>query len=233
MKTPTAADHFNKEASRSYDKRNRALSPIAECMHFLIQLGLRDLPAKSHALCVGVGTGAEILHLAKAFPAWTFMGVDPSAAMLEVCSERLAEAGILDRCQLVHGLVEDAPVGETFDVVLSVLVAHFVKHEARLDYFRNMTDRLKKGGSLVNAELSFDLESPEFPAMLKHWEKVQALMGVTPDSLANLPQLLREKLCVLPPQLTEAILRQSGIHTPVRVFQAFMICGWIGQKAID
>ena len=72
MSNPSSpADHFNATAARAYDARNRNLSPIADCMHFLIRLALQDLPAKSHALCVGVGTGAEILSLAKVFPQWT------------------------------------------------------------------------------------------------------------------------------------------------------------------
>ncbi len=226
--TSSPADNFNATAARAYDARNRNLSPIADCMHFLIRLALQDLPAKSHALCVGVGTGAEILSLAKAFPQWTFVGLDPSAAMLEVARERLAQAGVLERCQLQHGYVKDAPPGQNFDVALSVLVAHFVKRGERLDYFRNMTSRLRKGGSIVNTEISSDLDAPEFPAMLKKWEKVQELLGATPESLANLPKLLREMLSVLSPQETEELLRQSGIPEPLRFFQAFMITGWIG-----
>ncbi len=179
---------------------------------------------------MGVGTGAEILKLTKAFPAWTFVGLDPSASMLEVCQERLAEAGVSDRCQLVHGYVQDAPTGKNFDVALSVLVAHFVKRDERLDYFQNMTVRLKTGGSLVNTELSYDLDSRELPVMLKNWEAVQELLGATPDSIDNLPRLLREMLAVWPPQETEVILRQAGIPLPVRFFQAFMINGWIGKK---
>jgi tRNA (cmo5U34)-methyltransferase len=228
MTHPCPADHFNHDAARTYDVRNRKLAPIADGMRFLIQLALRDLSPISHALCVGVGTGAEVLHLAKAFPQWTFVGLDPSAAMLEVCRERLAEAGVVERCQLFHGYVQDAPGGKNFDVAMSVLVAHFVKREERLDFFRNMTRRLRTGGCLVNTEISYDLDAPEFPAMLKNWEKVQELMGATPESLANLPQLLREMLCVLPPQETEELLRQSGIPLPVRFFQAFMISGWVG-----
>jgi tRNA (cmo5U34)-methyltransferase len=230
MAKPAAVDHFTKDASRAYDERNRKLSPISGNLHFLIELVLGDLPPVSHVLCVGVGTGAEILHLAKVYPQWTFVGADPSASMLEVCGERLKEAGLSGRCELIHGYVQDVPAGSEFDAALSVLVAHFVKTDERLDFFQNMTKRLRAGGVLVNAELSFDLNSLEFPAMLANWEKVQALMGLPAETLANLPLLLRENLSVLSPEETEAILRQSGIEVPVRFFQAFMIFGWHGRK---
>jgi tRNA (cmo5U34)-methyltransferase len=135
MPKPTTSGFFAKEASRSYDEKNRQLSPIMDNMHFLIRLALRNHAARAHVLCIGVGTGAEILSLSNAFPEWTFVGVDPSAAMLEVCRERLADAGVLDRCELIEGYVDDVPLGENFDGVLSILVAHFVKHEDKTGFF--------------------------------------------------------------------------------------------------
>ena len=221
---------FNKEASQSYDEKNRRLAPIADNMHFLIRLILQELPTQAHVLCVGVGTGAEILSLARAYPRWTFVGLDPSASMLEVCAERLAQAGVADRCQLVEGYVQDLPAGETFDAALSVLVGHFVKREERLSFYQNMVARLRKGGTLVNTEISFDLNSAELPSMLKNWEKVQKLMGATPESLAMLPTALREMLTVLPPAETESLIKQCGVGIPIRFFQSFMITGWYGAK---
>lgn len=230
MTKPTPVDFFTKEASIAYDERNRQLAPIADCMHFLIRLLLREFPARANVLCIGIGTGAEILSLSKAFPEWTFVGVDPSASMLDVCRERLKDAGVLDRCELVHGYVHDVADGENFDVALSVLVGHFVKREEKLSFFKSMYDRLYTHGYLINTEISFDLNSEEFPSMLKNWEGVQSMMGATPESLTKLPYQLREMLSIVPPGEIESLLRQSGIDFPVRFFQAFMICGWYGKK---
>ena len=222
---------FTKEASLAYDEKNSRLAAIADCMHFLVRLVLHGLPPRARILCVGVGTGAEVLSLASLFPEWTFVGLDPSAEMLEVCAERLKNAGVLPRCELLHGYVHDAPAGESFDAALSILVGHFVNREERLGFYRNMTSRLRKGGVLVNTELSYDLGSTEFPSMLKSWEQVQKLMGATAESLASLPKVLSDTLTVLPASETEALLRQSGIALPVRFFQAFLIAGWYGAKS--
>ncbi len=227
---PSGADFFNPDVSAAYDERNAHLKPVSDGMHFLMRLVLRGLPARARVLCVGVGTGAEILALAKAFPEWSFVGVDPSAPMLEAGRERLRNAGLLDRCELIHGYVHNAPSGENFDAALSVLVAHFIEPTERLRFFRAMVDRLRPGGTLVNAEISCDLESPAFPAMARDWEGLHGLTGATPDMLAKLPSQLREVLSVLPPTETENLLRQSGILLPVRFFQAFLICGWHGRK---
>jgi tRNA (cmo5U34)-methyltransferase len=226
----TAPDFFNKEMSLAYDERNSRLAPISDSLHFLIRLILRELPARSRVLCVGVGTGTEVISLSKAFPDWTFVGVDPSTPMLEVCRERLKAAGVLDRCELIQGHAHDAPQAASFDAALSILVGHFVKREDKLNFFREMSRRLRKGGVLINAEISHDLSSSDFPSMLKCWEGVQAMMGASTESLRDLPRLLREVLAVMPPEELEGLLRQCGISPPVRFFQAFMICGWFGAK---
>lgn len=224
------ADFFTKEVSKAYDERNSKLSPITDNIHFLIRLILKDLPIHARILCVGVGTGAELLSLSKEYPEWSYVGIDPSAAMLEVCQERLQNAGIMERCKLIQGYVQDLPDEEgCFDAVLSVLVAHFVKREDRLSFYQNMLRRLKTGGYFISSEISFDLNSIAFPSMLKNWERVQTLMGATPASLEALPNLLRETLSILSPTETESLLQASGMSVPIRFFQSFMVTGWYGK----
>lgn len=150
--------------------------------------------------------------------------------MLDVCRERLKEAGVLDRCELINGYVQDAPAGENFDAALSILVAHFVKREDRPAFYQNIQQRLKAGGYLVSAEISFDLDSAEFPSMLENWKSVQTLMGATPEQLEALSAMLRDTLCVLSASETESLIRSSGISLPVRFFQSFMVSGWYGKK---
>ncbi|GFO57470.1 SAM-dependent methyltransferase [Geomonas sp. Red276] len=223
-------DFFTKEAAQLYDQKNSKLFPISDCVHFLMGLILKDIPARSRILCVGAGTGAEILSLSRSFPEWRFLALDPSLAMLDLCRERVEAAGVADRCEFVHGYVQDLPDEAVFDAVLSVFVAHFVARDQRSGFYRHMTNRLRKDGYLIDVEISFDLDSAEFPSMLKNWEALQTLMGATPDSLASLPKQLKEILTVLPPTETEALIRESGLGCPVRFFQSLMIHGWYGKK---
>jgi tRNA (cmo5U34)-methyltransferase len=224
------SDFFTRDMSRAYDEKNRRLAPIADGLHFLTGLALQGLPERARILCVGVGTGAEILSLSREHPGWRFVGVDPAPAMLDVCRERLEQAGIMNRCELIQGYVRDVPLEESFDAALSLLVGHFVKREERPGFYGDMHARLRRGGCLVNAEISFDLDSAEFAPMLATWERVQSLMGATPESLRSLPNTLRNVLTVLPPAEVEAILRAAGFPLPVRFFQAAMIMGWYALK---
>lgn len=222
---PGPSGFFDDAAAKAYDRRNEGLWPISECLHFLMRLALAELPTDARVLCVGVGTGAEILSLAKAQPGWSFVGVDPAGGMLEVARQRLNEAGLDGRYSLIHGHVDDVAEAE-FDVVVSLLVAHFIKRPDRPAFYRAIHDRLKPGGRFVSAEISAELDAATFPAMLADWSQVQAMMGTTPESLAALPATLRDVLGIVPPEETEALWREAGFATPVPFFQAFMIRGW-------
>jgi tRNA (cmo5U34)-methyltransferase len=223
-------DFFTEGLARKYDERNSRLAPISDGLHFLTRLILEDRPENSRVLCVGVGTGADILALAEAFPGWTFVGVEPSLSMLNVCRERMARAGVLDRCELIHGVVDDLPPEPKFDVATALLVAHFVKREQRANFYAGIIDRLREGGCFINAEISFDLDSAAFPSMLRNWQSIQRLMGGTEESLRAVPQQLREALTVLSPDEVEKLMGDAGGVTPVRFFQAFLIAGWYALK---
>ncbi len=224
--SPLAPPFFSAEMAGGYDERNSKLAAIADSMHLLVHLILQDLPARARILCVGVGTGAEILSLAKIHAEWSFVGVDPSAPMLAVCRDRLERADLLDRCELIQGHVEDAPEGAAFDAALSILVAHFVGLEDRTGFRARIRDRLKPGGYFVSTEIAYDLDSTGFPAMLTNWERVQKLMGATRQSLQALPDTLRKSLSIVSPTKTEGLLRAAGYALPVQFFQAFLIRGW-------
>jgi tRNA (cmo5U34)-methyltransferase len=224
-KAAAAANFFNQEMGDTYDRRNSALAPISDGLHFLLRLLLVTLPADARLLCVGVGTGAEILSLAKIYPGWSFVGIDPSDEMLAVGRHRLEQAGMLHRCELLQGYAQDAPHRE-FDAAISLLVAHFIKREDRSVFYSAIYDRLKPGGHFASAEISVDLDAPKFPEMLEDWKRIQVLMGATPESLAKLAHMMREVLSVLPPGETEALWEAAGFRKPVPFFQAFMIRGW-------
>ncbi|MEM7181233.1 MAG: methyltransferase domain-containing protein [Spirochaetota bacterium] len=221
---------FNQELAKVYDERNKPLSSISENLHFLLKLVLEELPEKAKILCVGAGTGAEILSLAKSFPNFTFLAVEPSLPMLEVCRQRVLAAGYTNRCEFLHGLVQDLPTGEGFDATLAILVGHFIKRDERLPFYKSMSTRLRPGGYFVNAEISFALESPEFPAMLKNWRSIQERMGASPESLESLAQQLREMLTILSPTEVESSIKEAGIALPIQFFQSFMIHAWYGIK---
>lgn len=210
QQSPAASPNFfNQEIADAYDRRNSARAPISDNLHFLLRLVLANLPADARVLCVGVGTGAEILSLAKVYPGWSFIGVDPSNEMLAVGRHRLEQAGVLHRCELLPGYVQDVPL-DGVDAAVSLLVAHLIKREHRRAFYTAIHDRLKPGGRFASAEISADMDAPAFPEMLEDWKRIQALMGATPESLAKLGGMMRDTLGVVSPAETEALWETAG-----------------------
>jgi len=77
--------NFDRTAE-SYDKQWEKLSPINDSLHLLMGAIMSNLPEQANILCVGAGTGAEIIYLAKRFPKWSFTALSESLFSLECSS---------------------------------------------------------------------------------------------------------------------------------------------------
>ncbi|HYG70445.1 MAG TPA: class I SAM-dependent methyltransferase, partial [Anaeromyxobacteraceae bacterium] len=128
---------FDESQAASYDERYLKLAPMQKALHLVTQLALAELPFDARVLIVGAGTGAELLHLAAAFPGWRFTAVDPSEPMLRRCRLRADAAGLSARCRFHEGAVDTLPEEErAFDGATALLVSQFVVDpEARRGFF--------------------------------------------------------------------------------------------------
>jgi tRNA (cmo5U34)-methyltransferase len=116
---------FDKERAASYDERFAKLAPLRDALHLLIRTILSELPADARILCVGVGTGSELIYLAQSFPQWQFTAVEPAAPMLDICRRRAAECGITSRCTFHEGYLDSLPAADAFDAATCLLVSHY------------------------------------------------------------------------------------------------------------
>ncbi|HYF34775.1 MAG TPA: class I SAM-dependent methyltransferase, partial [Prosthecobacter sp.] len=97
---------FNIESASKYDAQAMRFSWRPTFNEFALHI-LEPLPADATILCVGVGTGLELVPLAQAKVGWRFLALDPSNAMLDVCRQRARDAGVDDRCDFFNGYLED------------------------------------------------------------------------------------------------------------------------------
>ena len=96
---------FDQQAA-SYDAQWAKTAPIRHCLHLLLDSQFAALPADARILCVGLGTGAELAHLALKNPGWRFTAVEPSGAMLDVCRQRAEKESFASRCMFHEGYLE-------------------------------------------------------------------------------------------------------------------------------
>ena len=222
---------FDQQAA-GYDKQWAKMAPMRDALHYLLESVFAEVPEDARILCVGVGTGAELAHLAGKFPRWRFTAVEPSGAMLDVCRQRAEAEGFAARCDFHEGYLDSLPAGESHDAVTCFLVSQFIlEQEARTAFFRAIADRLKPGGILASSDLASDIDSAEYAALLRTWLHLMASGGVTPEGLERMREAYARDVAVLPPEHVASIIRSGGFDTPVRFFQAGLIHAWFSRRA--
>jgi len=222
---------FDLERAITYDERNRKLSALSESLHLQMRIILSELPSNANILCVGAGTGAELLYLAKAFPFWQFTALDPAEAMLNLCKQKAVEDGIEQRCTFHCGYIDSLPSTKPFDAATSILVSHFLMDKAeRVKFFSQIAARLRSGGFLVNADLSSDMSAPNFQILMGKWLQLLKYSDWPENNVDQLPEVYKQNVAMLPPGEVESIIQQGGFSAPVLFSQSHFIHAWFTQK---
>jgi tRNA (cmo5U34)-methyltransferase len=222
---------FDEACASGYDQKWSRIAPLREALHLLIGSILWELRAEARILCVGVGTGPELIYLAERFPGWRFVAVEPSAPMLEVCRRKAEDGGISARCEFHEGYLETLPMGESFDAATSLLVSQFLlDREARTEFFRGIADRLRPGGILVNADLSADTSAAAYHELLDVWFRMMRAGELTPEAIEKMRSAYDRDVAVLPPEEVGGIISAGGFDAPVPFLQTGLIRAWYARR---
>lgn len=223
---------FDEKSAAAYDDRFAKISAVRDSLLLLVRAAFADLPADARLLCVGAGTGQEMLALAPHFPRWHFTAVEPSAPMMALCQRRAAEHGFADRCTFHTGYLDTLPPSEPFHAATCLLVSHFlVAKEARRTFFRHIADRLRPHGRLVSADLSGDRSTPDHAKLQAVWFRLMEIAGIPADQHANMLQAWQRDVGFLPVPELEALIASAGFEPPVLFHQSLLIRGWLTQRA--
>ena len=213
---------FTADQAANYDEQFAKLSALSDALRLLASAVLADLPADARMLCVGAGTGTEVVALAQRFPGWSFVAVEPSGPMLDVCRRRLAECGLQARCECHEGFLDSLPQAEPFDGATSLLVSHFLVDAAmRREYFRTIARHLRPGGRLVNADLS----SPPAAGCELHdiWFRLMRFADVTAEQIEGMRQAYDSRVALLPPEELSELIQSAGFTKPIQFLQTGLI----------
>lgn len=221
---------FDRQAA-TYDQQWHRLAALNAALHLLINAVFEKLPPTAHVLCVGAGTGAEILHLAQRFPGWRFTAVEPSASMLEVLRAKATEQGVAARCVLHAGFLDTLPHGVAFDAATALLVSQFhLDRSQRTRFFREIASRLRPDGLLVSSDLAGDPEAPENRHLLSMWFTLMSNGGVSDEDASRMRAAYNRDVAVVPAAEIERMIEAGGFAAPTQFFQAGMIRGWFAQR---
>lgn len=221
---------FDQQAA-SYDSQWAKTAAIRNCLHFLLESQFAKLPADARILCVGLGTGAELSHLALKNPGWCFTAVEPSGPMLELCRQRAKKEGFAARCHFHEGYLDSLPASAAHDAATCFLVSQFMLDtRERSAFFRGIAQRLKRGGLLASTDLAADVSSPEYEVLLSAWMSMMAGADITHEAMERMRKAYATDVAVIPPEQIAALIKAGGFALPVPFFQAGLIHGWVSQR---
>ena len=222
---------FDRQAP-GYDKQWARMAPIRDGLHLVLESIFAGLPADARILCVGVGTGAELAHLARTFPRWRFTAVDPSGAMLDVCRQRAEAEGYISRCYFHEGYLDSLPTGDMHDGATCFLVSQFfLVKEARSEFFHAIANRLRPDGVLASADLASDVSSNDYDVLLRAWLSMMMSAGVQPEVLERTRAAYAKDVAILPPKIVASIIQAGGFEPPVQFFQAGLMHAWFAKRS--
>lgn len=233
MRSDEIKTSFDQQAS-GYDERWSKMAPVRGGLNFLLEAVFAGLPADARILCVGAGTGEEMVFLAQHFPRWRFVAVEPSGAMLEICRSKAEREGLLSRCHLHEGFLDSLPEQDKFDAATCFFVSQFIlEPEARAGFFRAIAARLRPGGILASSDLASDVGSREYAALLEVWLNVMATAGIPPEGRERMRAAYASDVAILPPARVASIIESGGFESPVGFYQAGLIHAWFSQVGVS
>lgn len=214
------SQRFQGQQARQYDQRIHTIIPNYQSIQLYATQALQGLPENAHLLIIGVGTGNDIISLAKNHPARCFTALDPSAAMLEEAQAKTAHLPnkIIWHCGTINTLAKD----KLYHAATCLLVMHFIHgnaHKAAL--LQQIAQRVIPQAPLLLADL-MQQTPPEQAALLRH-----ALATGLPESQQTaFKKRLQTEFHRLSPKQLKRLTKQTGWIKPQRRLQQWGIQLW-------
>lgn len=215
-----AKDFNSPQVVEGYDEHIRKLIPGYELTHQQVDAILSHHYGDQddvQILVVGCGTGYEIQYLAQKHPTWQFTAVDPSHVMLCKAKQHLEKQGVLERIRFIHGDTKSLGATQSFDAVLSILVAHFIPLESKQNFFKDIFSQLKPNGMLLTYDLMKETEAHEILVLKQFCEN----NGLTEGQSEKMVERLQQDFFLVSPRMGQQLLSNVGFKK-VKTFSQIM-----------
>ncbi len=218
--------HFHDPAmvARYHEGPPKFVPGFADMQRMARVLLAERAPVDARVLVLGAGGGLELKAFADGQPGWTFDGVDPSAAMLDLARQMIGPHG--DRVRLHQGYVDVAPEGP-FDAATCLLTMHFMPVAERRQALAAIHARLRPGSPFVVMHMSVAAGLEERARWMARDEAFVVAGGVAPELARQRRESISAGLSVLAPEEDEALLREAGFGDIEVFYIGGAFRGWI------
>lgn len=225
---------FNNTLANEYEKGIRRTLPSYDAMLRLTHTFYHStLPEQAEFLIVGSGSGNEILQFAEKRPHWSFVGIDPSEAMLQIAEQRLKP--LPNNMSLHHGTILDSLLPSIkFDAASCILVLHFIDdYQEKLATLKEIANNLKPGAPFVLVSKYGQLGSLETELQFDLWRAYWLQhTKLSPSEVAEMEKSIRS-LSFMREEDILSLLQQAGFTKPSRFFATTLFGGWICYKECE
>jgi len=177
-------------------------------------------------LVLGAGGGLELDLFCRLRPKWTFIGIDPSAAMLDMAKTQLGERA--HRVKWVEGYIADAPA-KNCDGGSCLFTLHAIAdYGIKLETLKEIRSRLKPGAPFIIADSSFDFHDSDIKdKQTMRYAQFAQDSGASETEIEQGLSMVEKLASTISPQREEALLHEAGFSQIELIFVALSWHGWV------
>ena len=180
---------------------------------------------------VGPGPGDELIPLLDSCPEAEVTVIEPSAQMLELCADSVADHAGAKRCRFQQNSLADAlltglqPNG--FDLVVCHNVIHLVAPAEQAVMLQQLRDLTARGGHLLVSSYS-EAEGPETVTTILNVARQRLITrGVSLDRIEQLLASRNRVVFSLDARRLSEVISQQGWPKPVQLYQGLFARLWL------
>jgi tRNA (cmo5U34)-methyltransferase len=227
MSSSNSTSHFDDpEQARRYSAEGLAkfIPGFASLHRLVVQLISEKAVSDAQILVLGAGGGVELGVFAEAQPHWSFIGIDPSAEMLNQAKTHLGVA--TRRVEWIQGFIENAPTGP-FDAATCLLTLHLVPDDgSKLSTLNEIRKRLKPGSVFVIVDHCIDTKAPDAKLKIDRYARYALDSGVPSGDVAKFRAGLESSITCISAEREEALLSEAGFSNIELFFAGLAWRGW-------
>ncbi|OKH54108.1 SAM-dependent methyltransferase [Calothrix sp. HK-06] len=232
MQKPTI--HFDSNPTvptSEYDEMARQVLPGYEAMHTMALSILKSqLPTTANLLIVGAGTGMELIRYSQSNPKWSFLGIDPSANMLEIARTKIEQHNLSERITLQQTYTHELTSTPLYDAATSILVMHFIPDDSKLGFLQSIAQRLKEGAPFILVDIFGKKGTPEFERIITYIQSYWQEMGRTEINIKEMLATFEKGIYPVEEARVYELLQQTGFTNITRFYTGLWVGGWVASR---